>query len=219
MGNLDSVSDQIKKGLIWEKELHDKIINLNLDSNSIVIEAGTHICSHTLLLARLFKTVYSFEPFPETHKIAIENLKLNNIDNVILSNKALCVENDKTIEVEFHNPLLRNISSWSIQFTKEKNYTTSNNFINIKLKTIDSLNLDKLDLIKLDIKGNELNAIKGGINTIKKFKPIIILEDWEAYCNNNLYLIKNKYKILVTMGYKIESIGKLSDYIFYINKY
>jgi hypothetical protein len=41
--------------------------------------------------------------------------------------------------------------------------------------TIDSFNLEP-SLIFLDIEGYEGFAIQGAVNTIKKFKPIIILE-------------------------------------------
>ena len=51
----------------------------------------------------------------------------------------------------------------------------------IKTKKIDTIiKNQKLDgyslLIKLDIEGHELQAIEGAKNTIKKYKPIIIME-------------------------------------------
>jgi len=42
--------------------------------------------------------------------------------------------------------------------------------------TIDSLNLEKCDLIHLDIEGYEGKALLGAANTIQKFKPVIIIE-------------------------------------------
>ena len=37
------------------------------------------------------------------------------------------------------------------------------------LKTLDSLNIqDKIDLIKIDVEGHEIEVLKGGIETIKK---------------------------------------------------
>lgn len=46
----------------------------------------------------------------------------------------------------------------------------------IELDTLDNYNFDRLDLIKIDIEGAELSAIRGGVNTIAKFKPIILSE-------------------------------------------
>ena len=205
----------IKEGNIWEKDLHECITNLNLDENSVILEAGVHICSHTVLLSNLAKKVYGFEPFPDTYKLAIENLKLNNIDNVILSTKALSNENNKTIEVEYHDPTSRNIGGWGIHFTKDKEFTDkSSPYINIETITIDSLKLDKLDLIKLDVEGNELKVINGGIETIKKYKPIIILEHWSHYPTIDINKTKCQFNILINIGYKIEQIRSSPDFIF-----
>ena len=210
----DVVCNEIKKGNIWEKELHNHIINFNLDENSVILEAGTHIGSHTIFLSNLAKKIYGFEPFPETHKLAIENLKLNNINNVILSSKALSDEN-KTIEVEYHNPTKRNIGGWGIHFTKDKEYTNNlSPYISIKTITIDSLKLDKLDLVKLDVEGNELKVINGGIKTIEKYRPIIILENWSNYPTIDINKTKCQFNILINIGYKIERIGCSPDFIF-----
>jgi hypothetical protein len=37
-------------------------------------------------------------------------------------------------------------------------------------------NVDKIDVMKIDIEGAEYRALQGGINTIKKFRPIIFSE-------------------------------------------
>ena len=213
--NTDVVCNVIKEGNIWETELHDCIINLNLDKNSVIIEAGTHIGSHTILLSNLAKKIYGFEPFPDNHKLVIENFKLNNVNNVILSTKALSDENNKTIEVEYHDPTLRNAGGWGIHFTKDKEFTdNSSRYITIETITIDSLKLDKLDLIKLDVEGNELKVINGGIKTIEKYMPIIILEHWGPNLNIDINKTKCEFNILINIGYKIEQIGGSPDFIF-----
>lgn len=47
---------------------------------------------------------------------------------------------------------------------------------NVQIYKIDDLNLDECDSIHLDIEGYESNALKGALDTINKFKPVIILE-------------------------------------------
>jgi len=47
-----------------------------------------------------------------------------------------------------------------------------------KLETLDSLNFEKIDFIKLDVEGQELNVLNGGVNTILKYRPIIFFECW-----------------------------------------
>jgi 23S rRNA U2552 (ribose-2'-O)-methylase RlmE/FtsJ len=43
-------------------------------------------------------------------------------------------------------------------------------------KIIEKIDLKELELIKIDIEGAEYNALKGAINTLKKFKPKVVVE-------------------------------------------
>ncbi len=47
----------------------------------------------------------------------------------------------------------------------------------VKVITIDSLKLDACDYLCLDIEGFEMNALRGAVETIKKFRPVIQVED------------------------------------------
>jgi FkbM family methyltransferase len=46
----------------------------------------------------------------------------------------------------------------------------------INLVTIDSLEFERLDFMKMDIEGMEIEALLGALNTLKTFKPIILVE-------------------------------------------
>jgi len=47
---------------------------------------------------------------------------------------------------------------------------------NVPIETIDSLGLERLDLIKIDAQGFEAKVLKGGAKTIKKYLPDIYME-------------------------------------------
>ena len=84
----------------------------------------------------------------------------------------------------------------------------------IELITIDSLNLDKLDFIKLDIEGYEKLAILDGMETIKKFKPVITLEVWcNHYGGVDMNFTKTNFKDLIDIGYNVINIGG-PDFLF-----
>jgi FkbM family methyltransferase len=76
----------------------------------------------------------------------------------------------------------------------------------IKCNTIDSLDWDRLDFIKIDAEGFEHNILKGAIETIKKFKPIMVIEI------NNHALLRNGtsnndiYIMLMELGYDYKNI-------------
>ena len=46
----------------------------------------------------------------------------------------------------------------------------------VPLVSVDSLELDRVDFIKIDVEGMEVNALKGALNTIEKYKPILTVE-------------------------------------------
>ena len=46
----------------------------------------------------------------------------------------------------------------------------------VRTMTIDSSGLDRVDLIKMDIEGMELEALAGAIATIQKHKPVLFIE-------------------------------------------
>ena len=48
------------------------------------------------------------------------------------------------------------------------------------MMTIDSLNLSRLDLIKIDVEGMELEVLQGAEATLGRFRPIIIVEQLKA---------------------------------------
>src|SRR3989344_3001857 len=101
------------------------------------------------------------------------------------NNKYICIEPDRN-----NVKLLKN------------NYPKSK--IKIKVLSIDHIikksNLHP-GLIKIDVEGSEISVIKGAINTLKRFKPIILIEihkkDEYKYIKKILYKLnysKEKYK-------------------------
>ena len=76
----------------------------------------------------------------------------------------------------------------------------------IKSLTIDSLNLPWVDLIKVDIQGSDLNAMKGAVNTIARFRPVIIFE-YESLFNEQFKVDWQDYQIFIDeIGYQITHV-------------
>lgn len=46
----------------------------------------------------------------------------------------------------------------------------------IEMRTLDSFEIPRIDLMKIDVEGYELDVIKGGLETIKRCKPVMIVE-------------------------------------------
>jgi FkbM family methyltransferase len=200
------ISELISKNHVWEPHMH-KIFEKYINKESIVLEGGCHIGTHTLKLGLLGKQVLSFEPMTNSNVILRENLKINNITNVTVYNEGLSNKTDVAYFewIGHNNPGasgLANNPMGKPSYTKpiEKKHP-------VTLITIDSLQLEKLDFIKLDVEGYEINVIEGAIDTIKKCNPIITLEIYENFTGNySLQHAKSTFKILLDNGYTIHHI-------------
>ena len=79
--------------------------------------------------------------------------------------------------------------------------------IRVPIKTIDSFEYENVGFIKYDIEGYELRAIKGSEDTIKKYYPVIIVEQNKGNIDS--------VKLLEQWGYELKGIDKMfsADYL------
>ena len=71
------------------EEYESILILKQVDKKSVVVDVGANIGYYTLLLAKICKKVYAFEPDFECFEILKKNIKENKLKNVILINKAV----------------------------------------------------------------------------------------------------------------------------------
>tara|TARA_X000000368_G_scaffold307463_1_gene245507 strand:+ start:51 stop:740 length:690 start_codon:yes stop_codon:yes gene_type:complete len=119
--------------------------------------------------------------------------------------------------------------------TKNENFTKRNfNILKeyVHVTTIDQvvndLKLNSVDFIKIDIEGFELNALKGGKDVLKKFKPTLCLEIDDKLLKRNddkaidiyNYLKKFGYKSykIINKDFKEVDLGTNGDQVFFITK-
>ena len=76
---------------------------------------------------------------------------------------------------------------------------------------VEKLRLRKVDLIKMDIEGEEYNALKGAIKTIRKFKPRIIIEIHSKELRKKILNFLKKY------GYDLVFEKEKREYGFYLS--
>lgn len=186
----DFIGDYIDAYGEWaQPEL--KLLEQFLTIGDTVLDVGAYIGTHTLFFAQQVQpsgSVYSFEPQRLTYQILNGNVALNCYNRVFTHQVALG-EKEGSVIVPILNPReYHNFGSLNLE-----NYSFGEQ---VPVRTIDSLQLSKCDLIKIDVEGFEQKVLKGAQNTIKTFKPVIYLE------NNSAELSKELIKTIFEMDYK-----------------
>jgi FkbM family methyltransferase len=185
-----------------------------IQPDSIVIECGCHIGTHTVKLASLSKLLYGFEPMPETYDILQKNINVNQLDNVILYKKGVSNKSGSTKYSWISDGNPGGSGLCDNPMGKPNWIETTSKDIDVELVTIDSLALDKVDFMKIDVEGYETLAIEGAMNTIQKCRPVIVMEVWKNHFGEvNIDYTKEAFKNIMDLGYNIEHIGG-PDFLF-----
>ena len=148
-----------------------KIMRIVLEKDSSFIDVGCHK-GDFLIEANKFAPSGShvgFEPIPYFYnKLVITFGDINDIRQLGLSNE----RGETTFNYVKSNPLYSGI--------KKRNYPGKESIeeLNIKVDTLDHqlFESSRVDLIKIDVEGAELNVLRGSFNTITKFNPVIVFE-------------------------------------------
>lgn len=157
---------------LWEPEVSEVVESI-VTPGMTVIDVGADIGYYTLLLARLVGPsgkVLAFEPIPAAKANLDFNVELNHLDTVQTFPVALF---DKSGESLLEDPL--RVSR--INLVKK---TATGNDITVPLVVFDESRLafgvERLDFVKIDVEGAELNVLKGMEHTLRMFHPLILIE-------------------------------------------
>jgi len=72
--------------------------------------------------------------------------------------------------------------------------------------TLDELNLPRVDFIKIDIEGMEMEALGGARETIQKYRPILLIEKIKTDLRQlEQWLVDNGYR-LMALGINILAV-------------
>ena len=170
-------------------------------ADTVIVDIGANIGTVALRAAEISKKgkVYAFEPDNTNFNSLQYNLHLNHFENVIPVKKALgaVVQESKLFKVNRFNTGMNRILPANNSFT---------DFETIEVSTLDEevsrLNINRIDLIKIDVEGYELNVLKGASTTLERFHPLIVIEIIEVNLNNNGQTSSEVIDFLKEFGYQ-----------------
>jgi FkbM family methyltransferase len=167
----------------------------------VIIDAGANEGILTLIYSKKVKTsgkVFAFEPDRVNINTFNANLNLNkNTSNITLSDKGLW---NKTGMIEFYEA--GTVAS-SVFYQDEKSIKKNISVISID-DFVASEKINKLDFIKMDIEGAEIQALEGARNTILSLMPHFTIASYHIVENELTY--KKVEEFFAGINYPFETI-------------
>jgi FkbM family methyltransferase len=140
-----------------------------------VVDAGANIGFHTLALARTVGpegSVTAIEPQRFCFQLLCANVTVNQQPHV-LPIRAAMGNASGVARIPRHDPLARHNAGATQLLEPEQ---TAGETDTVAMITLDSLNLPRCDLIKIDTEGFEDRVIAGGQRTLQSSRPVLYVE-------------------------------------------
>lgn len=151
---------------------------------SVLVQAGGNCGYYVKKYAKIFNQVYTFEPDP----LNFYCLNLNVTEPNVQKFQACLGDEHKSVGLDNFR------TDVGATHVKGEGYSA--------VLKIDDFCLPACDLIHLDIEGYELFALRGAINTIRKFKPVIAVEYYKAWAERYDYTLENLEAFFESIDYK-----------------
>ena len=161
-----------------------------INPNANFLDIGANIGFYTIAIANIQKKmngcgrVIAFEPFCNNYQRLLKNIEENNLDEKCLAyNLGLSNEStNKTLVLreDFENGSQTGNASIAIDQVYDRDFTK----IHIYLETLDNIYQDlteEIDIIKIDIEGHEDFCLKGSQETIRIYRPVLLMEVNKPY--------------------------------------
>ena len=163
-----------------EKELSSHLI---MHKGETFVDVGANVGYYSLKIAKEYSsngvTIIAIEAHPGNYKALSKNIELNDFKCITAINKA--VSDHKGIvklydRVDTRNRIRSEMYSLSNAFLNESNVARpEGSSLEIESDTLDNiLGEQRVDVMKIDIEGAEVSALKGGTRTLKKLRKIIV---------------------------------------------
>ena len=165
----------------------------HISKGDVVIDVGSFCGDHTIAYAKAVGnggTVIALEPSKDAFECLVYNMQdVRHI--VVCVNKGLGSENKR-------------MSIQKVETNDGMNYLVDGD--DIEVIRLDDYKLVKLNFMKIDCEGHELEVLKGAEKTIEKFRPKMLIEINQMTLERSGISRQDIYKWLDTHGYRYENI-------------
>jgi FkbM family methyltransferase len=157
---------------VFEPHQSEVIRNL-LPKDGMFFDVGANIGYFSILGARVVGVgghVFAFEPVDAIYTLLSKNIELNAVNNIIMPVKLACFSTSGEMTmIQSEEPSKSHLSYSEGTNTDKVSVTTLDDFV-------EQRGISRIDCIKIDAEGADLEVIRGGRRTIERCRPAVILE-------------------------------------------
>jgi FkbM family methyltransferase len=206
------IAQSLVQGIIFEEKTIEEHLKEIVKSSKVILDVGAHIGCHSIIYSKINPeaTIYAFELQTMMYNILKRNITDNNVHlyNCAIGNKIKMINVNSSISDGPNH-------SKDFKYDDNKKYnfggvSVGKNGEEKMMITIDSMNLNGCDYIKIDVEGFEYFVLLGAINTIIKYHPVIFYENNYKKATKDMFELAeldeknsiNEEQLLRSLGYK-----------------
>lgn len=214
LSDTDLINNIMEQGFFEAHVLKSAVELLKNIPNGVILDIGANMGSFTMPLA-YYNPQFQFVCFEPQRMVCYQlcgNVAINKLQNVQVLNLALGEKEDTLlVETPDYNTET-NIGAFSLdeEVRKHDDYLCKTKGMQqwVEVRKLDSIALENIRLIKIDVEGMELSVLKGAVETLSrnKYPPIL----FEAWSHKEWFLPRKQELIdwLTNIGYEVQSGGE-----------
>jgi FkbM family methyltransferase len=201
-------TDHIARAMLsggWE-ETEWNWIRPSLSKGGTFVDVGAHIGTYSLRAAKAVGNngrVVAIEPNPVTAAALRDNIAASGWHNIQVQEIA-CGDRNGTVTLFAGHA--ENTGTASLAERNARRGGPLEASFDVPLSPLDNilerLSLARLDVIKIDTEGAETMVIRGAVNTLRKFSPVILVETIDGQLRNMNSSLPELENVLSSLGYE-----------------
>lgn len=143
-----------------------------IEPGAVIVDVGANVGNHLVFFARFMapECIFPIEPHPESIRLLRENIALNRI---------ACVD-ERHLGIGIGRARGRLAIDMPSQGDLVLARLAPSPSGNIEVYPLDDLDIERIDLLKIDVEGMEFDVLQGMAGTLRRCRPVLMIEVRES---------------------------------------